>query len=105
MTQFTVADFRMAYLASVMKEGAMLSDRSSNDDLWCPLGDTARAAADRQTASSMTPAERAALSRLALGEWLSDVHITRLQEIGLVERVFGHALLTRLGRAALGITG
>ncbi len=82
----------------------MISDRSSNDDVWCPLGESANATAEREAASSMTPAEWAALSRLALGEWLSDAHIARLQELGLVERVFGHALLTRLGRTALGVT-
>jgi hypothetical protein len=48
----------------------------------------------------MTPAEWTSLSRLAAGEWLSDAQIARLAELGLVERVFGQALLTRLGRRA-----
>ena len=52
----------------------------------------------------MTPAEWAALSRLALGEWLSEAQIDRLQDLGLVERVFGQALLTRVGRATLGVS-
>ena len=83
----------------------MLADKSPSDEFWCPLGDSARAAAaDRKVALSMTPGEWAALSRLALGEWLSEAQIDRLQEIGLVERVFGQALLTRLGRATLGVT-
>lgn len=82
----------------------MLTDESSNDDFWCPLDDTARAASDTQIAMSMTPGEWACLSRLAVGEWLSEAQITRLQELGLAERVFGQALLTRLGRTTLGVT-
>jgi hypothetical protein len=103
MTQFTVADFPLAYRCSAMTEGTMLSDESSSDDFWCPLGDTGRAAADRQVELSMTSAEWAALSRLGVGEWLSEAQITRLQELGLAERVFGQALLTRLGRSILGV--
>ena len=82
----------------------MLADKPPSDEFWCPLGDPAPTAADRKVALSMTPAESAALSRLALGEWLSDAQIDRLQELGLVERVFGQALLTRVGRATLGVT-
>jgi hypothetical protein len=62
-----------------MTEGTMLSDKVSSDDFWW-----------------------AALSRLAIGEWLSEAQVARLQELGLVERVFGQALLTRLGRTTLG---
>ena len=80
----------------------MLTDESSRDQFWCPLGDAANAEADRRVVAGMTPAEWAALSRLAIGEWLAEAQIARLQELGLVERVFGQAMLTRLGRTALG---
>jgi hypothetical protein len=78
----------------------MLSDKS--DDFWCPLGEQSHAHAGRRITAAMTPAEWAALSRLAIGEWLSDAQLARLQALGLVERVFGQALLTRLGRTTLG---
>ena len=81
----------------------MLADKTSNGEFWCPLGDSTRDAADRRVALSMTPAEWAALSRLAIGEWLSEAQIDRLQELGIVERVFGQALLTRIGRTTLGL--
>ena len=74
----------------------MFSDESSDAEFWCPLG-----AGEPQRGSNMTPVERDSLSRLALGDWLSDAQIARLEELGLVERVFGQALLTRAGRAAL----
>lgn len=82
----------------------MLKDESSSGDFWCPLGDNARAPSDPQNTPSMTPVEWASLSRLALGEWLSEAQISRLQELGLAERVFGQALMTRLGRTTLGVT-
>ena len=82
----------------------MLADKSLNDEFWCPLGDPVRTADDRKITLSMTPVDWAALSRLALGEWLADAQIDRLQELGLAERVFGQALLTRLGRATLGVS-
>jgi hypothetical protein len=80
----------------------MLSDKVSSDDFWCPLGADSREGAGKRLAATMTPAEWAALSRLAIGEWLSEAQLARLQELGLVERVFGQALLTRLGRTTLG---
>lgn len=84
----------------------MLADKPPSDEFWCPLGDPApTTSADRKVALSMTPAEWAALSRLALGEWLSEAQIDRLEQLGLAERVFGQALLTRVGRATLGVTG
>jgi hypothetical protein len=78
----------------------MFSDESSDAEFWCPLGEDG-ASKQHHDASNMTVAEHASLSRLALGDWLSDVQITRLEELGFVERVFGQALLTRSGRAAL----
>ena len=50
------------------------------------------------------PNDWAALSRFSLGEWTSDAQIDRLQSLGLLERVFGQALLTRLGRSTIGIS-
>ena len=82
----------------------MLSDKPPPNDFWCPLGDE-RTPSERHVALNMTPAEWASLSRLGVGEWLSDAQVARLQELGLVERVFGQALLTRLGRATLGVPG
>ena len=81
----------------------MFSDESSDAEFWCPLGGD-RASNDRSIASNMTSAEWTSLSLLAAGEWLSDAQIARLAELGLVERVFGQALLTRLGRTSLHIT-
>ena len=50
----------------------------------------------------MTPGDWAALSRFSSGEWVSDAQIDRLQSLGLIERVFGQPLLTRLGRSTIG---
>lgn len=82
----------------------MLADDSPSEEFWCPLGDLDRPPADNKIAPGMTSGEWAALSRLALGEWLPDAQIDRLRELDLVERVFGQALLTRRGRATLGVT-
>jgi hypothetical protein len=78
----------------------MFSDESSDAEFWCPLGEE-HAPTHFDVTPAMTAAEQATLSRLAAGDWLSDMQIARLESLGLVERVFGHALLTRLGRAAL----
>jgi hypothetical protein len=80
----------------------MFSDESPDADFWCPLGEE-HAPTRFDLTPDMTAAEQAALSRLGAGDWLSDVQIARLEELGLVERVFGQALLTRLGRTALHI--
>ena len=80
----------------------MLSDESSDAEFWCPLGEE-HAPTRFDLVPSMTVAEQAALSRLAAGDWLSDVQIARLEALGVVERVFGQALLTRLGRTVLHI--
>ena len=77
----------------------MLSGKSSGNEYWCPLADGERAG----DSNGMSVAERAALSRIAAGEWVSDAEIARLQDLGLTERAFGQALLTRRGRAALGL--
>jgi hypothetical protein len=77
----------------------MLSGKSSGDEYWCPLADGERAV----DANGMSAAERAALARIGGGEWVSDAEIARLQDLGLAERAFGQALLTRRGRAALGL--
>ena len=81
----------------------MLEHENTTDDFWCP-------AEQKKPHSSrpdldMTPADWAALSRFASGDWVSDALIARLESLGLIERVFGHALLTRLGRTTIGIAG
>ena len=53
----------------------------------------------------LTPAEWASLSRFGCGEWIPEAQIDRLQTLGLVEKVFGQALLTRLGRTTIGVKG
>ena len=81
----------------------MRPERAASNDFWCPADETANSVARQRLAeTAITPAEWAALSRLADGEWLSDAQIARLQQLGLAEIVFGHALLTRLGRSTLG---
>jgi hypothetical protein len=52
----------------------------------------------------MTPEEGFALSRFSAGEWVSDQLIERLERLGLIEKVFGQPLLTRLGRMTAGET-
>ena len=80
----------------------MLPEKSSNE-FWCPLGDPATAREHPSAEDSIAAADKAALSRLANGDWLSDAEMARLQALGLAERVFGQAVLTRLGRSTLGI--
>lgn len=101
MTNFTATHLAPAYRCSRMKEKNMLSNESWGDNFWCPA-DKKREAARPPVALTMTPSEWAALSRLAIGEWILEAHIDRLEELGLVERAFGQALLTRLGRTTLG---
>jgi hypothetical protein len=76
-------------------------DPSSMDEFWCPLGDMRAAAA--KPAPEMTPSDWTALSRFGSGDWISDAQIDRLESLGLLEKVFGQALLTRLGRTTLGV--
>jgi hypothetical protein len=80
----------------------MFPDRSTNDEFWCPMNESSNSVAQKRVTAAMTPTEWAALSRLALGEWLPDQQIAKLAELGLAEIVFGQALLTRLGRTTLG---
>ena len=81
----------------------MLPDRSSSNEFWCPAADVSASTAQKRVTALMSAIEWAALSRLAVGDWLSDSQIARLQELGLAEIVFGQALLTRLGRTTLGM--
>jgi len=76
-------------------------DPSSTDEFWCPLGDTRVPAA--KPPQDMTSEDSEALSRFGTGDWISDAQIDRLESLGLLEKVFGQALLTRLGRTTLGI--
>lgn len=80
----------------------MLRDESATGELWCPIDDK-RAARAPKPDLDMTPADWAAFSRFSSGDWVSEQHIDRLQSLGLIERVFGQPLLTRLGRSTLGI--
>ena len=82
----------------------MLEDKSTTGEFWCPLGEKRRAR-EASPALDMTAADWAALSRFSVGDWISDAHIDRLQSLGLLEKVFGQALLTRLGRTTIGIQG
>ena len=79
----------------------MLENRNAPDDFWCPV-ETKKPHGARPDLD-MTPADWAALSRFSRGEWVSDAHIDRLQSLGLIERVFGQPLLTRLGRSTIGV--
>lgn len=56
-------------------------------------------------ALEMTPADWAMLSRFSIGEWISHAQMTRLEALGLVEMVFGQAILTRAGRMTIGLDG
>jgi len=81
----------------------MLEDKPTTGEFWCPLGEKPQPRAV-SPALDMTPADWAALSRFSGGDWVSDAHIDRLQSLGLVEKVFGQALLTRLGRTTIGMS-
>ena len=80
----------------------MLEDKTTSGEFWCPLGEK-RYVREASPALDMTAADWAALSRFSSGDWVSDAHIDRLQSLGLVEKVFGQPLLTRLGRTTIGI--
>jgi hypothetical protein len=82
----------------------MLNPEVPPPDLWCPIDENANARLSKPQLD-MTPADWAALSRASLGEWVSDKLIERLESLGLIEKVFGQPLLTRLGRVTLGIPG
>ena len=79
----------------------MLQNKSAEGEFWCPIEEKYESRAGKP-ALDMTPADWAALSRFSGGEWVSDAHIHRLQSLGLIERVFGQPLLTRLGRTTIG---
>ena len=80
----------------------MLQDEDATGEFWCPTDD-GRGARGPRADLDMTPTDWAALSRFSSGEWVSDANIDRLQSLGLIERVFGQPLLTRLGRTTIGI--
>ena len=80
----------------------MLQDENPTGEFWCPIEDKPGARGLKPDLD-MTPADWAALSRFSGGEWISDANIDRLQSLGLIERVFGQPLLTRLGRTTIGI--
>lgn len=74
-----------------------------SEDFWCPLGEPTSPRAGDQP--EMSADDWAALTRLDRAEWISDARITALESLGMVERAFGQALLTRLGRATLAQRG
>ena len=80
----------------------MLQDESATGEFWCPIGEKPENRAPKP-GLDMTPADWAALSRFSSGDWVSEAHVDRLQSLGLIERVFGQPLLTRLGRSTIGI--
>ncbi len=80
----------------------MLQRETATGEFWCPVEEKSDAAATKP-GLEMTPSDWAALSRFSSGDWVSDAHVDRLQSLGLVERVFGQPLLTRLGRSTIGI--
>ena len=82
----------------------MLQDQNAAGEFWCPIEGKDEARTGRPTLD-MTPADWAALSRFSSGEWVSEAHVDRLQSLGLIERVFGQPLLTRLGRTTIGADG
>ena len=79
----------------------MLQDDSATGEFWCPIEGKGSGASPKGV--DMTPADWAALSRFSSGDWVSDAHLDRLQSLGLIERVFGQPVLTRLGRSTIGI--
>ena len=82
----------------------MPEEKRTTEEFWCPVGDK-RQTREPAPALDMTAADWAALSRFSSGDWVSDAHIDRLLGLGLVEKVFGQALLTRLGRTTIGLSG
>jgi hypothetical protein len=80
----------------------MLEDKTTTGEFWCPLGEKS-APRSASPVLDMTAADWAALSRFSSGDWVSDALIDRLESLGLVEKVFGQALLTRVGRSTIGI--
>ena len=80
----------------------MLQDESATGEFWCPI-DEKRDNRAPKPELDMAPADWAALSRFSSGDWVSEAHVDRLQSLGLIEKVFGQPLLTRLGRSTIGI--
>jgi hypothetical protein len=79
-----------------------MQDERATGQFWCPI-DERTGARTGKPELDMTPTDWAALSRFSGGDWVSEAHIDRLQSLGLIERVFGQPLLTRLGRQMIGI--
>ena len=80
----------------------MLHDDPPKDEFWCPT-DEKRQPGPARSALVLTPEDSSALARFCNREWVSDAHLDRLQSLGLIERAFGQALLTRLGRTTVGL--
>ena len=80
-----------------------MNEEMSPADLWCPIEEN-RKVQPGHVEVDMTPDDWTALSRFNTGEWVSDQLIDRLESLGLIEKVFGQPLLTRLGRVTIGDT-
>ena len=80
----------------------MLSDDFSSVSCDSPA-QSPRPARRVKPGLDMSPAEWASLSRFGCGEWIPEGQIDRLERLGLIEKVFGQPLLTRLGRTTLGL--
>ncbi len=78
-----------------------MQEQTSPADFWCPIEETRTTPAGRAEVD-MTADDWAALSRFNTGEWVSDQRIERMEALGLIEKVFGQPLLTRLGRMTVG---
>jgi len=80
-----------------------MNEGTSPADFWCPIEENPKVHTGSPKVD-MTPDDWTALSRFNTGEWVSDQLIDRLESLGLIEKVFGQPLLTRLGRVTIGDT-
>lgn len=78
-----------------------MDEQTSPADFWCPIEET-RKVEPGTVMVDMTADDWAALSRFSTGEWVSDQLIERMGALGLIEKVFGQPLLTKLGRVTIG---
>lgn len=74
----------------------MFQGKAATSEYWCPAEES-----QPHCELELTPGESSALFRFGCGEWVADAQIDRLQALGLVERAFGQAVLTRLGHKML----
>ena len=80
----------------------MLQDESAAGAFWCPTDEKSESVTRKQDLDMTLATGRHCHASARDNGW-SDVHLDRLQSLGLIERVFGQPLLTRLGRSTVGI--